>query len=106
MIQAVIIQTTLPASADADALARQLLDAHLVACVQIMSPMRSLYRWNGTIESASECLLVCKTEAHRVREVRAAIQKQHPYQVPEILEFAATGGLPAYLEWIRESVAL
>ena len=85
----------------ADDVARALLDRRLVACVNILPGARSLYRWKGALEEASESLLVLKTVADKVNALTEAIHEVHPYDVPELLSLPVEGGSPAYLDWLR-----
>lgn len=100
-----IVLTTVPLEFDAPALVLTLLAERLVACVNILPPMRSLYRWEGAIESASEQPLVMKTTMGRVEELRERLTTLHPYEVPEFLVIEASGGSTAYLEWLRLETA-
>jgi periplasmic divalent cation tolerance protein len=87
----------------AEELAERLLDERLVACVNLIGPLVSRYRWNGALERADEVLLLMKTRRDRVAALTARIVALHPYEVPEVLELGITGGLPAYLAWIDAS---
>lgn len=100
MGQALIVFTNLPDTATAQALARQLVEHRVAACVQIGSRMQSTYRWCGTLEQTEEVSLQIKTTQARYGEVEAAIRTAHPYQVPEIVAVPIVAGLPAYLDWI------
>jgi periplasmic divalent cation tolerance protein len=99
----VIVLTTFPVDGDAESFARTLVDEQLVACVNVLAPMQSLYRWQGTVEEANERQLVMKTSAASVEALKTRIARLHPYDVPEILVIAVTGGGEAYLRWIAES---
>lgn len=89
---------------EADTIAAALLDARLAACVQIVGPMSSRYRWQGAVESAEEWLCLVKTTADRAEEVTAEIARVHSYETPEITVTPIVGGLAAYLAWIDEEV--
>jgi len=101
---AVIVLTTLAADVDAAAFARTLVAERLAACVNIL-PIRSLYRWQGRVDEASEQQLVIKTAADRVAALAARLRELHPYEVPEVLVLRVTEGSDAYLRWIRDSVS-
>lgn len=88
----------------AEAIAEPLLQEQLVACVNFVGPMRSRYRWQGAIESADEMLLLLKTCRHLLPALRERLSQLHPYEVPELLELPVAGGLPAYLQWVQDSV--
>jgi periplasmic divalent cation tolerance protein len=101
----VIVLTTFPADRDAESFARTLVEERLAACVNILSPMESIYRWHGAVEQACERQLVFKTTAARVEELRARMAALHPYEVPEMLVLSVTDGAETYLNWLRDSVA-
>lgn len=90
---------------EADAIAAALLDARLAACVQIVGPMQSRYRWQGRIESAEEWLCLVKTTAAASAGAVAAIARVHSYDTPEITVTAIVGGGASYLAWIDAEVA-
>lgn len=96
-----LVLTNAPDRAVADALASRLVEARAAACVNILGPCRSVYRWQGTLEAADEIPLLIKTTRGRYPDVERIIRECHPYELPEILGFAAGGGLGAYLEWVR-----
>jgi periplasmic divalent cation tolerance protein len=85
--------------AEAEGLARALLEDRLVACVQIM-PVKSLYWWRGKIESSAEVLLMMKTRGELMAKLIARIRQLHSYEVPEIVAVRIEEGNPAYLEWL------
>jgi len=97
-----IVLCTVP-EADAERLATSLLDSRLCACVNLIGPVRSRYVWNGKIEASSEILLFIKTRADLVTSLRDAIRARHGYEVPEVLEVPASGGLESYLDWVAQT---
>lgn len=99
----VIALTTLPADGDVEQIARQLVEEKLAACVNILPPMRSMYRWKGAVESADERQLVIKTTAARLPALEARLRKLHPYDVPEFIVLPITLGSAAYLSWVSAS---
>jgi periplasmic divalent cation tolerance protein len=99
----VIVLTTWPADHDAEPFARMVVDERLAACVNILPPMRSIYRWQGAVEHATECQLVMKTTAGCVEDLKTRIAALHPYDVPEILVLSIGGGAERYLDWLREN---
>lgn len=101
---AVVILTTIGADADAAALARTLVDERLAACVNVLAPMSSLYRWKGQVEHDREQQLLIKTTAGRVAALESRLRQLHPYDVPEFLVIRTDGGSEAYLRWLDESV--
>ena len=100
MTAPLLVLTNVPDAACADALATSLIDARLAACVNILPPCRSVYRWNAAIEQAEEIPLLIKTSAAAYPALEAAIRAQHPYELPEIIALPITQGLPGYLAWI------
>jgi periplasmic divalent cation tolerance protein len=100
MSDALLILTNLPDADSAQALARQLVERKLAACVNILPPVQSVYRWHGVVEQASEVTLLIKTVASRYTELESAIKAVHPYALPEIIALQIVAGLPAYLDWI------
>lgn len=101
----VVVMTTVPPGFDLPALARRLLEQRLAACVNVFPEMRSIYRWQGEIESAHERQVLIKTRRDRLPALQAAIEAAHPYDVPEFLVLPVTGGSVAYLEWLSAEAA-
>ena len=97
----VIVQTTLGDAEAAEALAAAIVERRLAACVQRL-PVRSTYRWKGSIESSDEILLLAKTPADRAEALVAFIREQHSYELPEILITPIGGGLAEYLYWVAD----
>ena len=99
----VMVLTTLPADADGPAFARALVDARLAACVNLLSPMESIYRWEGEIEAETERQVVIKTSRDRVAPLWDRVRELHPYDVPEFLVLPIVDGNDAYLRWVVDS---
>jgi len=99
---AVLALCTAPETATAESIAQALLSAHLVACVNIVPGVQSMYWWEGKIHNDKESLLIMKTRSELQDAVIDTIRKVHPYQVPEVLFLPIQGGLPAYLDWLHE----
>ncbi len=99
-MEVLLVLTNLPNADAARALADHLVSARLAACVNILAPCRSVYRWQGRIEDAEEVPLLIKTSADRYPALEAAIRAQHPYELPEIVAVPLSHGLPAYLGWV------
>ncbi len=91
---------------DADAIASALVEARVVACVNIVPTVRSVYRWKGQVERDDEALLVMKTTADGVQAVMDLVQEIHPYDVPEVIALEIRDGLPAYLQWLVDQVEI
>ncbi|CAK0744939.1 Divalent-cation tolerance protein CutA [Gammaproteobacteria bacterium] len=103
-MSSLIVLCTCPDTDSAGILAAAMVNRGLAACVNILPNMRSIYRWHEMIETATECMLVIKTHASVYSALESAITELHPYKVPEILALPIHQGLPAYLDWIAESV--
>lgn len=99
-MNALLVLTNLPDEAHARALAEALVAARLAACVNILAPCRSVYRWDGKIEDATEVPLLIKTTAACYPALEAAIRERHPYELPEIVAVPVAHGLPDYLAWV------
>jgi len=97
---AYLVITNLPDRGSATKLAHELVEKRLAACINILSPCRSIYRWKGKTEDAEEFPMLIKTTSTRYAELEAAIRSGHPYELPEIIAVRLTGGLPAYLQWV------
>ena len=100
----VIVLTTFPADGDAALLARTLVEERLVACINILPVMESVYRWEGRIDQSRERQIVMKTVRERVEELKRRLEELHPFDVPEFLVVPVSGGGDRYLAWVRESV--
>ena len=77
------------------------MEARVAACVTMVPAVRSVYRWQGAIESAAECLLIIKSSRQLFEPLRAALEKAHTYEVPELLALPVVDGAPAYLHWLE-----
>lgn len=95
-----LVITNLPDAYSAHALAGALIEARLSACVNILAPCRSVYRWQGKVEDAEEVPVLIKTTAARYAALEAAIRARHPYELPEIIAVPISQGLPEYLAWV------
>ena len=95
-----LVFTNMPDHASAAALAAALVEARLVACVNVLAACTSVYRWQGAVETASEVPVLMKTTLARYAALEAAIRARHPYELPEIVAVPVDHGLPAYLDWV------
>jgi periplasmic divalent cation tolerance protein len=89
---------------EAERISAALVERRLAACVQVVGPVSSRYRWQGEVETAREWLCLAKTEASRYGEVEAAIRELHSYEEPEIVATPIVTGSAGYLAWISESL--
>lgn len=99
-----VVLTTCGSIEEARSISQTLVARHLAACVNIIPLVESIYRWQGKVESATECLLLIKTTAGAFEELRAAMNELHSYEVPECISLTITDGSTAYLDWLGESV--
>lgn len=95
-----LVFTNLPDLPQAEALASTLIESQLAACVNILAPCRSVYRWNDAIEQTEEIPVLIKTTNAAYPALEAAIRAQHPYELPEIIAIPVARGLPDYLAWV------
>jgi periplasmic divalent cation tolerance protein len=104
VLEHILVLCTCGSEAEAEEIAEHLVSENLAACVNVSAPVRSVYRWQGKVESAPEWLLTIKTTRGRFDELSGAIQSLHSYELPEIIAVPLTAGFPPYLKWIGESV--
>ncbi len=97
-----LVFSNFPDEASAAAAATALVAARAAACVNILAPCRSVYRWQGAMEEAREIPILVKTSAGRYPEVERILREGHPYELPEIVAVPAQRGLAGYLDWVRD----
>jgi periplasmic divalent cation tolerance protein len=102
--EALLVLTTVARVEDAESIARELVERRLAACVNILPPVTSVYRWRGEVTRESEHLLLIKTQADRFETLRERLVEIHPYETPEVIALPVAAGHPAYLQWIAESL--
>ncbi len=100
-MQSLLVLTNLPDRDSAEKLADLLVGKRLAACVNILAPCVSVYRWGGEAQHDEEHPLLIKTVEDRYPELEAAIRANHPYELPEIVAVTISHGLPAYLDWVE-----
>ena len=99
-----VVFTTAASAEEARKLAHALVEEKLAACASLVPAAESVYRWEGTIETASETLLILKTAAERVEALKVRLHELHGYRTPEFLVLAVESGSDGYLEWVAASV--
>jgi periplasmic divalent cation tolerance protein len=104
MLQALQVATTTANKADAERIARALVEQRLAACVQISGPITSTYRWQDAIETAAEWVCTIKTTGESYQRVETAIRELHPYDEPEIIALPIVAGSPSYLSWLQDQI--
>ena len=98
---AIVVLTTVPNTEEAETLAREIVEAKLAACVQVLPPMKSFYSWKNRTQADSEHLLLIKTLTEKFDELEQFIQKNHSYDVPEIVAISAEQISQSYFGWIK-----
>jgi len=98
-----VVLTTFPTPEQGAEIAKILVDAQLAACVNILPGVRSIYRWQGTVEDATETLAIIKTTAARYDALAARLVSLHPYEVPELVAMSPASGHAPYFAWIAAS---
>lgn len=96
---------TAPDAEIAARIAHALVDERLAACANLVPQVRSIYRWQGRVEDATEVLLVIKTRADRVPALADRLRALHPHDLPELVVLPVVGGLAPYLAWIGAETA-
>lgn len=97
--------TTCGSAADAEKLAKGLLERRLAACVNVLPAVRSFYWWKGKVENDEEHLLLIKTRNENLEALQQALLELHSYDTPEFIVLPIESGSAAYLRWIDESLA-
>ena len=102
MTNAIVVLTTCASEEEAVRIATALVEEGLAACTNIVSPVRSIYRWEGRICDEREWLLLIKTGRERFDALERKMKSLHSYSVPEIICLPVLEGSLAYLEWVEE----
>jgi periplasmic divalent cation tolerance protein len=101
MTDKIVVLSTCATEEDAAKLARALVEARVAACVTMVPGARSVYRWQGAVESAAECLLIIKSSRGLFESLRTALEEAHTYDVPEVLAVPVVDGSVDYLNWLE-----
>jgi periplasmic divalent cation tolerance protein len=104
MKECIVVLVTAPDAEVGAGIARALVEEKLAACGNVVPGLRSIYRWQGKVEDASEALLVLKTTRERFKEVVDRVRALHPYDVPEVIALPVAAGYDEYLDWIVQSL--
>ena len=105
-MKALLVLTNLPDRGIAERMADALIANQLAACVNILAPCRSVYRWQGAVQHDEEHPMLIKTTLERYPALEAEIRAQHPYELPEIIALPIERGLAGYLAWVVEETSL
>lgn len=101
-----LVITNVPDTAMGERIARVLIDARAAACVNILAQCRSVYRWQGAIETTNEVPLLIKTTTDAYPRVEQILRECHSFAVPEIIAVPIENGLPAYLDWVATETGI
>lgn len=97
-----LVITNLPNAESASRVAQRIIEERAAACVNQLAPCTSTYRWQGSIETATEVPLLIKTTKAAYQRLEELIRNEHPYELPEIIAVTLYTGLPAYLGWVSD----
>ena len=103
MSESIVVLVTCGSEEEALKISNALVEERLAACVNIISPIRSIYRWEGKIWDEEERLLIIKTQKKRFEALEKKVKSLHSYSVPEIISLSIVEGSSSYLNWIREN---
>ncbi len=101
----VLVYSTFPTTEAAEAIGTHLVEQRLAACVNILAPMSSIYRWEGKVVRDSEAVMIIKTRASSAEGVMAAVRSRHTYSNPALVVIPLEGGSADYLAWLLEATA-
>src|SRR5580700_11253353 len=104
MTDKIVVFSTCATADEAERIARRLVDERLAACVNVISPVRSFYRWKGAVEDSVEWLLIIKSSRALFESLRAVLESAHSYEVPEVVAIPIVDGSPNYLSWIEQEL--
>lgn len=99
------VESTTGSHEEAGKIAHALVERRLAACVQVVGPIRSTFRWEGRVQDAEEFLLLCKVPEERLDAATSLIEELHSYDVPEVLAFEVAAGSRPYLDWVAAEAA-
>lgn len=97
-----VVLVTVPTRDEGERIADVVVGERLAACVNIVGPIRSIYRWEGSVCRDDEYLLIIKTTQARYAALEARILATHPYQSPEVVALPIVAGADAYLRWLQD----
>ncbi len=103
MSNAVVVLSTCANRKEAQKIARAAIEDRLAACVQLLPPIHSIYRWQGAVEQSREILLLFKTTAAQFPALEKRITELHSYDTPEIIALPVVAGAGKYLAWVEEA---
>lgn len=101
----VVVLVTTSSYEEAEKIGRMIVESRLAACANVVSGMRSIFRWDNKINVENECLMIIKTTLQRYSELEVVIRQHHSYSVPEIIALPVVAGSVSYLNWIRSETS-
>lgn len=104
MTEAFVILVTAGSEEEGVRISDVLVSEHLAACVNMITGVRSSFFWEGKNQTATECLLICKTTRDALDRLIARVKELHSYTVPEVIALQVAAGFPAYLAWVSDSI--
>ena len=105
MNSSVVVFVTVPSQEVAEELGHAVVEEQLVACVNILPAVTSIYRWEGKIAQDDELLMIMKTQTSLVEALTVRVQELHPYDLPEVIALPITGGSESYMKWIKDATS-
>lgn len=105
MTDKIVVLTTCASEQEAERLAHAMVEQRVAACVNVIPGLKSYYHWQGKLESAGEWLLLIKSSRAAFAALRAALEKAHSYEVPEVIALPVVDGAPNYLNWLSTNLA-
>ncbi|MDR2017549.1 MAG: divalent-cation tolerance protein CutA [Syntrophobacterales bacterium] len=102
MEEVIQITTTADNKETVERIGMSLVEKKLAACIQILGPIKSVYRWKGNVENAEEWLCLIKSKTSLYKEIETDILRLHPYELPEITVTDVIGGLAGYIRWVED----
>lgn len=105
-MEAIFVYVTCKDRAEAQLVGRAVVEARLAACANVIDGMESIYWWEGKIESATEAILIFKSQTHHLEALTDKVKQHHSYTVPCVVALPIVGGNPDYLSWlVRETIS-
>lgn len=101
-MEEIVVLVTAGSETEATNIARALVEQGLVACVNVLPGVRSIFQWEGKVTEEHEFLLIAKTVSQAFEQVATAVKSLHSYSVPEVIALPIQHGLPEYLNWVRD----
>src|ERR1700679_3061132 len=101
MTEKIVVLSTCGSEEEAVRIAKQLVDRHIAACVNLLPRVRSFYRWRDKVEDSTEWMLIIKTSRERFAALRTVLEAAHSYELPEVLALPIVDGSPNYLAWLQ-----